>query len=257
MFFHRSIQRYGRTPQPETPYQKNEQLWDERIGSARVQAKNWRYMAFGCFGLSVALAGANIWQSSQSRVTPYVVEVDRLGEPRAVSPAIQNYHPSDGEIAWQLKHFIEDVRRVSPDGVQDRNNWDEAYGFVTDRGKQFLNDYARATDPLSHITDHNVSVQVTSVVRVTDTSFQVKWTEQTFDHGSLASTAHWTAILSIVTDPPKRKDTLNANPLGIYVNAIDWTRELDPPTTAGSAYTAPSPPQPAKYPPVQDDRSVP
>jgi type IV secretion system protein VirB5 len=257
MFFRRSIQRYGRTPQPETRYQKDEQLWDERIGSARVQAANWRYMAFGCFGLSVALAGANIWQSSQSRVTPYVVEVDKLGEPRVVSPAIQNYHPSDGEIAWQLKHFIEDVRRVSPDGVQDRNNWDEAYGFVTDRGKQFLNDYARATDPLSHIADHNVSVQVTSVVRVTGTSFQVKWTEQTFDHGSLATTAHWTAILSIVTDPPKRKDILNANPLGIYVNAIDWTRELDPPAVAGGAYTAPPPPQPAKFPENPDDRSVP
>ena len=257
MFFRRSLQRYGRTPEPETPYQKTGQLWDERIGSARAQAKNWRYMAFGCFGLSVALAGVNIWQSSQSRVTPYVVEVDRLGESRAVAPAIQNYHPSDGEIAWQLKKFIEDVRTVSPDGVQDRKNWLEAYGFATNRGKQFLSVYARASDPLAHIADHNVSVQVTSVVRVTDTSFQVKWAERSFDHGSLTSAAHWTAILTIEMDPPKTQDKLNANPLGIYVNAIDWTRELDPPAAVGGAYTAPSPPQPVKYPPAQDDRSVP
>jgi type IV secretion system protein VirB5 len=257
MFFRRSIQRYGRTPEPETRYQKDEQLWDERIGSARVQAANWRYMAFGCFGLSVALAAANIWQSTQSRVTPYVVEVDKLGEPRAVAPAVQNYHPSDGEIAWQLKKFIENVRTVSPDGVQDRKNWFEAYGFVTDRGKLFLDDYARTTDPLSHISDHNASVQVTSVVRVTDASFQVKWTEQTFDRGSLAGTAHWTAILSIVTDPPKRKDKLDANPLGIYVDAVDWTRELDPPAAVGGAYTAPSPPQTTKTPTAQDDRSAP
>lgn len=241
MFFRRPVQRYGRTPEPETPYQKGGQLWDDRIGSATVQAKNWRLMAFGCFGLSVALAASNIWQSSQSRVTPYVVKVDKLGEAIAVAPAIQNYHASDGEIAWQLKHFIEDVRAVSPDGVKDGSNWFEAYGFATDRAKLFLNDYARANDPLANIADHNVSVQVTSVVRVSDNSFQIKWTEQSFERGSLASTAHWTAILNIVMQPPKRKDDLNANPLGIYVNAIDWTRELDPPVTPGGAYTAPAP----------------
>jgi type IV secretion system protein VirB5 len=27
-------------------------VWDERIGSARVQAKNWRLMAFGCLTLA-------------------------------------------------------------------------------------------------------------------------------------------------------------------------------------------------------------
>ncbi len=45
--FRRSTVRYGRTPEPETPYQRAAQAWDDRIGSARVQAKNWRLMAFG------------------------------------------------------------------------------------------------------------------------------------------------------------------------------------------------------------------
>ena len=48
MMFKRSAQRYGKSPEPVTPYQKAEQMWDERIGSARVQAKNWRLMAFLC-----------------------------------------------------------------------------------------------------------------------------------------------------------------------------------------------------------------
>ena len=54
--FKRPSVRYGRTPEPETPYQKAAQVWDERIGSARVQAKNWRLMAFGCLLLSCGLA---------------------------------------------------------------------------------------------------------------------------------------------------------------------------------------------------------
>jgi len=44
----------------EEPYQKAAQIWDERIGSARVQAKNWRIMAFVsliCRGLALSLSG--------------------------------------------------------------------------------------------------------------------------------------------------------------------------------------------------------
>ena len=85
MLFKRSVQRYGRTPEPDTPFHRAGQLWDERIGSARVQARNWRLMAFGGLALTTAMSGALIWQSLQSRVTPYVVEVDRLGEARAIS----------------------------------------------------------------------------------------------------------------------------------------------------------------------------
>jgi type IV secretory pathway TrbF-like protein len=33
MIFKRSVQRYGQTPEPETPYQRAGQVWDERIGS--------------------------------------------------------------------------------------------------------------------------------------------------------------------------------------------------------------------------------
>jgi type IV secretory pathway TrbF-like protein len=104
MRFRRAVQRYGRTPEPETPYQRAGQLWDERIGSARVQARNWRLMAFG--GLFLGMTGLSArWCGSrlQSRVIPYVVEVDRLGEARSVDArGDRDYRPTDPQIAWHL-----------------------------------------------------------------------------------------------------------------------------------------------------------
>src|SRR5438105_6751377 len=97
--FKRPSVHYGRTPEPVTPYQRAAQLWDERIGSARVQARNWRLMALGGLFLSGSLAAGLLWQSLQSRVTPYVVEVDKLGEARAVSEAEKNFRPTDPQIA--------------------------------------------------------------------------------------------------------------------------------------------------------------
>ena len=55
--FRRPIVRYGKTPEPETPYQRAGQVWDDRIGSSRVQAKNWRFACFGALALSFGLAG--------------------------------------------------------------------------------------------------------------------------------------------------------------------------------------------------------
>jgi len=204
MIFKRAVQRYGQIPQADTPYQRAGQVWDERIGSTRVQARNWRLMAFGCLALSGGLASGLVWQSAQSRITPYVVEVDRLGEARAVSEAQAGYHPTDPQIAWHLSRFIGNVRSRSLDAVLVRQGWLEAYDFTTKRGAQFLGDYARAADPFAHIGERTVSVQVTSVVRASDRSFQVKWTETAYERGVQAGTQRWTAILTIVVRPPPR-----------------------------------------------------
>src|SRR3546814_7452468 len=95
MRFRRAGQRYSTTPVPVTPYQQAAQVWDERIGSARAQARNWRWMAFGCLGLSLLMVVGLLWQLGRSTVTPYVVEVDRLGEVRAVGPALEAYRRSE------------------------------------------------------------------------------------------------------------------------------------------------------------------
>lgn len=227
MVFRRALQRYGQPVEPETPYQRAGQIWDERIGSARAQAKNWRLVSFGTLGLALLLGGGVLWQASQSRVTPYVVQVDKFGAVQAVGPAIQNYSPTDAEIAWYLSRFVTDVRSLSLDPVVVRRSWLEAYDYATDHGALFLNQYAQANDPFKAVGERTVSVQITSVVRVSDNSFQVKWTEQTFEHDALARTEHWTAILSVVTKQPTTAEILNKNPLGLYVNGVNWSRELD------------------------------
>ena len=73
-----------------------------------------------------------------------------------------------------------------------------------------------------------VTHEETSVVRASDESFQVKWTERTWEGGSLAKTERWTGILSIVIRQPREVATLRKNPLGIYVHGLDWSRELNP-----------------------------
>src|SRR5438046_2956154 len=224
--FRRPSVHYGRMPEPVTPYQKAAQVWDERIGSARVQAKNWRLMAFGSLVLSASLATGLLWQSLRGTITPWVVEVDRLGQAERVAPATSDYQPTDPQIAFHLARFIEDVRGLPDDAIVLRQNWLRAYDFTSDRGAAALNDYARVNDPFAKLGNTQVAVEISSVIRASPESFRVAWTERRYDGGQLAATERWTAILSVVIETPRDADRLRQNPLGVYVNSINWSKEL-------------------------------
>ncbi|EXL03964.1 conjugal transfer protein TrbF [Aquamicrobium defluvii] len=224
--FKRPATHYGKTPEPETPYQKAAQVWDERIGSARVQARNWRLMAFGSLILSAGFASALVWQSARGTVVPWVVQVDNLGQAQTVAPANADYRPTDPQIAFHLGRFIEQVRAIPADAIIVRQNWLRAYEWTTDRGAAALNDYARANDPFTKVGRQQIAVEVSSVIRASPNSFRVAWTERHFENGQLSTTERWTAILTIVIQPPRDAERLRANPLGIYVNAISWSREM-------------------------------
>jgi type IV secretion system protein TrbF len=196
MLFKRPQVRYSETPEPVTPYQAAAQVWDQRIGSARVQAKNWRLMAFGCLSLALLMAGGLVWRSAQSIVTPYVVEVDSAGQVRAVGEAATPYKPNDAQIAYHLARFLTDVRSLSIDPIVVRQNWLEAYEYTTDKGAATLNDYARANDPFARIGQNSLSVEVTSVVRASESSFQMRWIERSYANGAPSGTERWTAFMS-------------------------------------------------------------
>ncbi len=225
-FFKRPSTHYGKAPQPETPYQRASQVWDDRIGSARVQARNWRYMAFGCLALSAGLSGGLVWQSASGTIVPWVVQVDKLGQAQAIAPAVADYRPSDPQIAFHLARFIEQVRSIPADAIIVRQNWLRAYEFTTQAGALALNDYARANDPFTKVGKQQVAIEVSSVIRASPDSFRVAWIERRYQDGSLAATERWSAILTIVVQTPRDAEKLRANPLGIYVNAINWSKEL-------------------------------
>ncbi len=226
MSFKRPTLRYGDTPEPATPYQKAAQVWDERLGAARVQAHNWRLMALGSLGLSLVLAAILLWLGRSASTTPYIVEVDPKGGARAVGPAAEVYKPSDAQIAFHLARFVDNVRSLSIDPVVVRQNWLKAYDVVTDKAAVTLNEYARENDPFAKVGRETVAVEVTSVVRASNSSFQVRWLERTFEGGAFRDTRHLTGLFSLVITPPKTVEAVRKNPLGIYVHTFNWSQDV-------------------------------
>jgi len=224
--FKRPTTHYGKAPVPVTPYQRAAQVWDDRIGSARVQARNWRLACFGSLALAGGLASGLVWQSARGTITPWIVEVDKFGEARAVAPADADYRPTDPQTAFHLARFIEHVRSVPADPVVLRKDWLSAYDFTTASGAQALNDHARNNDPFAEVGKVQVAVDVSSVIRASKDSFRIAWTERRYQDGSLVETSRWSAILTVTHLPPRTPDALRRNPLGVFVTALSWSKEL-------------------------------
>ena len=224
--FQRASAHYGKSPEPVTPYQRAAQIWDDRIGSSRVQARNWRLAFFSSLALSTTLGAGLLWQMARGTVTPWIVEVDKLGQAQAVSPAMHDYRPTDPQIAFHLARFIEQVRSLPADPIVLRQNWLRAYDFTTDRGAATLSEYARRDDPFAKVGKIQVAVEISSVIRASDDSFRVAWIERRYEQGVLNDTSHWSAILTVALQSPESADALTRNPLGIFVEALNWSKEF-------------------------------
>ncbi len=69
-----------------------------------------------------------------------------------------------------------------------------------------------------------ISVEVSSVIRASPDSFRVAWIERRYESGQLAATepldrhSHHRR-----SQTPRDADRLRKNPLGVFVNAINWS----------------------------------
>lgn len=65
------------------------------------------------------------------------------------------------------------------------------------------------------------------MVRASDRSFQVRWIERQYVDGALSTTERWTAIVTLVLQVPRTDERVRKNSLGIYVDAMNWSREIN------------------------------
>jgi type IV secretory pathway TrbF-like protein len=91
---------------------------------------------------------------------------------------------------------------------------------------QALNAMAEADDPFTKVGKTTIAVDVLSVVRASPTSFNLRWRESTYMSGTLTHVERFSGVATIVIEPPSSPDRLSKNPLGLYVHALTWSRDL-------------------------------
>jgi type IV secretion system protein VirB5 len=209
-----------------TPHEKAARIWGNRLASARAQAARWRWAAFGSGALSVLFAATLVVSAGRACVVSHVIAVEQLSNVSAVPRPHDPVQPSDAQIAYALSHFVEDIRSLSTDAVVVRATWARAYTMVTDRGAETLNAHAGNSDRFTMIGVRAVIAKVTAVIRASNDSFEIHWNETSFENESPTRTERFRAIVTVVLEAPNTEKALRTNPLGVYVHAFDWPRDV-------------------------------
>jgi len=201
--------------------------WNERYGSYIQQARSWRLAFFMSATVSLMSVGGVVYIGSQSRLVPYIVEVNKLGDALAAERADIASTPDTRLIRAQLARWISDTRTVYLDASAEQAIITEAYGMVDRQSPAYtdLNAYFRANDPFKRAQTQTVNIHITSVLPISQYTWRVEWDEQTTSRdGSMQQASHWQATVTIALHPPTDSETVLINPTGLYVQNFSWAQ---------------------------------
>lgn len=209
-------------------YQAQMTDYNERYGIHKQNADRWRFAFFGSMALLAWSVTGNIWQGTQSKVVPYVVERDHLGDEVAVGLVDPTAKIDPIVIQAILSRWIYDVHTVSVDMQVQRHLIFEAYDYIDTNGdaKEQLNDWYRKNIPWERAKDNIVIPTVQSALPEDPGIWKVWhviWREDTMSRaGVLETSVIWDARITIVHNPPKTATDIKKNNDGTYIETFSW-----------------------------------
>lgn len=214
---------------PENPYLAARQEWNERYGSYIKAAAAWRIV--GVTGMAMAVIGFSyaLYQSTQVKLVPYLVEVDRLGTAASVGFPQQIEYADPRVVRATLGTFVSNFRSVTPDAVVQKQYIDRTYAMLrsADPATEKINAWFRGNSPFEKARTSTVAVEVSNIVALSNQSFQVDWTEYERDRrGRETGIRRFRGIATVTLTPPQDEQTIRLNPIGLYLRDFDWTAQL-------------------------------
>ena len=201
------------------------------FGDLATGKRNWQLTAYGLLGLLALVALADLRLAASSRVVPYIVQVDRLGQVVTVGPAEGLQQPDQRLVASELARFIRAIRTVLPAAAAagQAEMLRRGYAFVAPESAASLNDYFAnpVNDPRLLGLRLTRQVDVTGILRVPHSDvWRLQWTEteRSTQPGGLTRTLAWEGYVTVRLVPPRTVDAVQDNPLGLAVTSVNWTQ---------------------------------
>lgn len=214
---------------PGNPYLAARQEWNERYGSHVKAAAAWRIV--GITGMAMAVIGFSyaLYQSTQVKLVPYIVEVDKLGTAASTGYPQQIEYADPRVVRATLGSFVSNFKSVTPDAVVQKQYIDRTYAHLrrSDPATEKVNAWFRSNSPFEMAKNATIAVEVNNIVALSNQSYQLDWTEFERDRkGQETRVRRFRGIATVTLTPPQDEATIHLNPIGLYLRDFDWTAQL-------------------------------
>ena len=218
----------------ENPYLSARKEYGDRYGSSVKDAARWRQISFFLIMLCVAFGALMMWMASQNKVSPYIVQVDKQGYAVAIKSSEQGAVADTRVIVATLGGFFVNFKTVITDVSSQKRMVNEVYSYLAkgSAAESFVSHYYQEHNPFVATQDRNrytVQVEIRSIVRSgsNDKSWQVLWSEEKLEQGTIIERTDWRAIVSIAVSPVRELEEVIKNPLGIFITDINLAQDLN------------------------------
>ena len=205
-----------------------QESWDNRWHQLARQRTAWQRATFAALALNLVLFASYVHLSSRSHITPYVVEVDRHGHALAFGPAQRFRQPLENITRFTLAQLIADLRSIPGDPQALKSNLDDASHFLAGTAEATVRDWFTANNPYQRQKQNTtVRVEIASNLLKDRRAniWQIRWSEHVARPGAARPEAQvWEALATVRVHPPKTSQQALLNPLGIFIESLDWAR---------------------------------
>jgi type IV secretion system protein TrbF len=211
----------------KNPYLQSKAMWNDLYGSVQSRLENAHRIIFILSSvIAIAIIGFII-VASQTKVksVPFIIHGNEVLTADNAS-FTESSHLKPALALYFIKNFIRDARTVSADGDINALHKIAAFSFATDSAIQTLKDFYLKNDP-DQIANHFVkSVKITSVLRASPHTVDVRWQEnwRNLNSGELVRSHRFIAEITYhYSDPAQNTTILRYNPLGLQIRYLSWS----------------------------------
>lgn len=190
----------------------------------QAEARRWRLVAFAALAMLGGSVAGNVYQSTTSRVEPYIVQVDKHGFTVPIAPA-QSTRAADPRVVMsQLGRWVIALRSRLADRVAQKRLLDETFAMVPAGAPSSDKARKQFKERDAHVGDTRVDVELSRIQPMSDHTFTVDWSERHQRAHGMASTHNYSAVITTDISPSRMQKEILVNPLGVYVTDFSITQ---------------------------------
>jgi len=213
--------------QNNSVYMDARREWNERYGSYIKQVHTWKIISISLMLITLLAVGGFIYTSSQNRFIPYIVQINKLGEPISTFRAKASIIKDPKIIKFSLSEFIVNYRTVYNDKDVQVQMIKKAYNYLSANSPAYnmLTQYFVDNPPFYQ--KKRVVVKIISVLQLSKNNWQIDWEEETFNNkGELTQTENYKGITKFAIVPPTSEEDILKNPIGLYITEFNFNQKI-------------------------------
>ena len=209
-------------------YIKAQNEWNDRLGSADKQIKNWKLAFFSSLVIVLLLSIAFIMTLMRQQNFVYIAEVKTNEQIANVHPILNRLTATKVQEEAFVSDFIKNIMNIPLDPVVLQKQWVNAFSTSEGRAKDQLNQIIRKDRPFKNVGQITREIKLINFNALSDHTYEFNWEAKTYARsGKEISSELFHGSFTVKNSQEKPVSSFEAlqNPFNLKIAYFDFSKK--------------------------------